>query len=261
TNRQSERTIQTLEELLRSCILEFDEPWIRHLPLVEFAYNNSYHSSIDVAPFKALYGRKCRTPLCWDEAVVRFLIGPQIVQEATDRAKQIHARLATTQNWQKQYADGRTRELSFMKGDKVYLMVLLWKGLMCFIRKGKLASRFIGLYTITRKIRPLAYELALPRELDRIHNVFHVSMLQRYISRPDQVVILDEMDLELDLIFLDRPVSIIYHQIRQLRNKQIPMLKVLSRNQESESATWETEAHMRDTYPYLVEHFFSSNAL
>ncbi|CAN0881699.1 Transposon Ty3-I Gag-Pol polyprotein, partial [Linum grandiflorum] len=101
TDGQSERTIQTLEELLRSCVLEFDGPWIRDLPLVEFAYNNSYNSSIDVAPFEALYGRKCRTPLCWDEAAVRVITGPQIVQETADRVKQIRARLATAQNRQK----------------------------------------------------------------------------------------------------------------------------------------------------------------
>ena len=117
TDGQSERTIQTLEDMLRACVLEFKGSWDRHLPLMEFAYNNSYQSSIEMAPYEALYGRKCRTPLCWDEVGERKLSGPEIVQVTTDNVKVIRDRLKIAQDRQKSYADNRMRDLEFQVGD------------------------------------------------------------------------------------------------------------------------------------------------
>ena len=105
TNGQSERTIQTLEDMLRVCMIDFGNGWANHLPLIEFSYNNSYHSSIKVAPFEALYGRKCRSPVCWAEVGDVQLTGPELVRETTEKIIQIRERLQTARSQQKSYAD------------------------------------------------------------------------------------------------------------------------------------------------------------
>ena len=117
TNGQSERTIQTLEDMLRSCVMQFKGNWDSHLPLVEFTYNNSFHSSIGMAPFEALYGKHCRTSLCWDEVGERKLIGPEFVQMTTDKIKEIRSKLKAAQDRQKSYADNRRKDLEFDVGD------------------------------------------------------------------------------------------------------------------------------------------------
>ncbi|CAN1128467.1 Transposon Tf2-9 polyprotein [Linum perenne] len=192
---QSERMILTLEELLRSCAMEFQAPW-GLLPLVEFSYNNLYHSSLKSAPFEDLYGRNCRTPLCWDEKGARVLSGPQVVQETADRVKVIKNKLRAAQDRQKSYADGRARELNFDVGMKVFLKVSSWKGLMRFGKKGNLAPRYIGPNEILAKSGPVAYVLALPCELERIHNMFHFSMLKRYHGNPLHVIQPEEVEIE-----------------------------------------------------------------
>ena len=120
---QSERTIQTLEDMLRACVLEFKGSWDRYLPLMEFAYNNSYQSSIEMVPYEALYGRKCRTPLCWDEVGERKLLGPKIVLVTTDNVKVIRDRLKVAQDRQKSYVDNRRRELEIQVGDQVFMRI------------------------------------------------------------------------------------------------------------------------------------------
>ena len=177
TDGQSERTIQTLEDMLRACVLEFKGSWDRHLPLMEFAYNNSYQSSIEMAPYEALYGRKCRTPLCWDEVGKRKLSGPEIVQVTTDNVKVIRDRLKIAQDRQKSYADNRRRDLEFQVGDQVFMSISPWKGVLRFGKKGKLSPRYMGPYEIVERIGKVAYRLRLPPELARIYDVFHVSML------------------------------------------------------------------------------------
>ncbi|KAD4385756.1 hypothetical protein E3N88_25925 [Mikania micrantha] len=121
TDGQSERTIQTLEDMLRACVIDFGGSWDDHLPLMEFSYNNSYHSSIQTAPFEALYGRKCRTPICWSEIGENQLSGPEIVQETTDKVFQIRERLKAARDRQKSYADRRRKPLEFNVNDKVLL--------------------------------------------------------------------------------------------------------------------------------------------
>ena len=177
TDGQSERTIQTLEDMLRACVLDFKGSWDRHLPLMEFAYNTCYQSSIEMAPYEALYGRKCRTPLCWDEVGERKLSGPEIVQVTTDNVKVIRDRLKIAQDRQKSYADNRMRDLQFQVGDQVFMRISPWKGVLRFGKKGKLSPRYMGPYEIVGRIGKVAYRLRLPPELTRIHDVFHVSML------------------------------------------------------------------------------------
>ena len=188
TDGQSERTIQTLEDMLRACVMEFKGSWDQHLSLMEFAYNNSYHASLGMAPYEALYGRKCRTPICWDEAGERKLLGPEIVQITVDKIEVIRSRLKTAQDRQKSYADLKRKDIEYQVGDKVFLKVSPWKSVMRFGKKGKLSPLFIGPYEIVERIGPVAYRLAFPQELSKIHNVFQVSMLRKYRSDPSHVL-------------------------------------------------------------------------
>ncbi|GJV46675.1 putative reverse transcriptase domain-containing protein [Tanacetum coccineum] len=162
TDGQSERTIQTLEDMLRACVLDFGKGWDKHLPLVEFSYNNSYHTSIKAAPFEALYGRKCRSPICWAEVGDRQLTGPEIIHETTEKIVQIKSRIQAARDRQKSYADVRRKPLEFQIGDKVMLKVSPWKGVIRFGKRGKLNPRYIGPFKSIDKVGTVAYRLELP---------------------------------------------------------------------------------------------------
>ena len=143
-----------------------------HLPLIEFAYSNSYHASIEMAPYEALYGRKCRSHLCWEDGE-RQLIGPELVQITSEKVPIIQKRLSTTFSRQKSYADPKRNDVSFSLGDLVFLKVSPMKGVMRFgKKKGKLTPRYIGPFQIRARVAEVAYRLVLPPELSRIHPVF-----------------------------------------------------------------------------------------
>ncbi|GKD50758.1 putative reverse transcriptase domain-containing protein, partial [Tanacetum coccineum] len=164
TNGQSERTIQTLEDMLRAGVIDFGKGWDRHLPLVEFSYNNSYHTSIKVAPFEALYGRKCRSLICWAEVGDAQLTGSEIVHETTEKIIQVKKRIQAARDRQKSYVDRRRKPLEFKVGDKVMLKVSPWKGVIHFGKHGKLNPRYIGPFRIISKVGTLAYRLELPEQ-------------------------------------------------------------------------------------------------
>ena len=174
--------------MLRACMMEFKGSWDKHLPLMEFSYNNSYHTSLGMAPYEALYGRRCRTPVCWNEVGERKLVGPEIVQLTTDKIDLIRSRLKVAQDRQKSYADLKRKDIEFEVGDKVFLKISPWKGIVRFGKRGKLSPRFIGPYEVIERIGPVAYRLALPPELSQVHDVFHVSMLRRYMSDPSHIL-------------------------------------------------------------------------
>ena len=251
TDGQSERTIQTLEDMLRACVMEFKGSWDQHLSLMEFSYNNSYHASLGMAPYEALYGRKCRTPICWEEAGERKLLGPEIVQITVDKIEVIRSRLKTAQDRQKSYADLKRKDIEYQVGDKVFLKVSPWKSVMRFGKKGKLSPRFIGPYEIMERIGPVAYRLALPQELSKIHNVFHVSMLRKYRSDPSHILQEQPVELREDLTYAEEPVRILTRELRQLRSRTIPLVKVLWGKHSKAEATWEREEDMRNKYPHL----------
>ncbi|GJX05044.1 putative reverse transcriptase domain-containing protein [Tanacetum coccineum] len=171
---QSERTIQTLENMLRACVIDFGNGWVKHLPLVEFSYNNSYHTSIKAAPFEALYGQKCRSPVCWAEVGEVQLTGPEMVQETTEKIVQIKQGMQAAHDRQKSYADFKRKPMEFQVGDKVMLKVSPWKGVVRFGKRGKLNPRYVGPFKVLEKVRAVAYKLELPQELSRVHNTFHV---------------------------------------------------------------------------------------
>ncbi|KAJ9557023.1 hypothetical protein OSB04_011637 [Centaurea solstitialis] len=196
TDGQTERTIQTLEDMLRACVLEFGGSWDDHLPLVEFSHNNSYHASIQCAPYEALYGRKCRSPLNWLKVGEDRLFRPDVVQETTDKIKMVQEKLKVARDRQKSYADNRRKPLEFQVGDKVLLKVSPWKGLIRFGKKGKLSPRFVGPFEVVERIGPVAYRLDLPIELSSIHDMFHVSNLKRCLSKETVVLPLEEIQID-----------------------------------------------------------------
>ena len=251
TDGQSERTIQTLEDMLRSCVMKFKGHWNEYLLLAEFTYNNSYHSSIEMSPYEALYGKQCRTPLCWNETGERKLLGLEIVQNIVDKFNVIRARLKADQDRQKSYADKRRKDLEFEVDDRVFLKLSPWKGVVRFGKRGKLNPRYIGSFEIIDKIGPVASRLYLPEELARVHNVFHVSMLLQYISDPSHVLDALEIEVRDDLSYEEQPVQILGREEKELRNKTISLVKVLWRNHLVKEATWEREDQMRSQYPHL----------
>ncbi|XP_075500063.1 uncharacterized protein LOC142538634 [Primulina tabacum] len=250
---QSERVIQILEDMLRACTIDFPGSWDSKLPLVEFTYNNSYQSSIGMAPYEALYERKCRSPLFWEEVGERKMLGPELVQQTADVVALIQERMRTAQSRQKSYADVRRQPLAFEVGDHVFIKIASLKGVMRFGKKGKLSPRYIGPFEILEKIGDRAYRLALPPDLDRVHNVFHVSMLRKYLSNPPHVLRYDSLDLLPNLSYEEMPVQILDRKVKVLRNKEIGLVKVLWRNHVIEEATWEPEEEMKHRYPTLFD--------
>ncbi|KAG8500640.1 hypothetical protein CXB51_002642 [Gossypium anomalum] len=251
TDGQSERIIQILEDMLRCCILEFSGSWERYLPLVEFAYNNSFQSSIKMAPYEALYGRKCRIPLFWTELSESKIFGVDLIKDAEQKVKIIHEILKAVSDRQKSYADLKRKDIEYQVGDKVFLKVSPWKKVLRFGRKGKLSPRFIEPYEISERVGPVAYRLILPPELEKIHNVFNVLMLRRYRSDPSHIINPSEVEIQSDLSYEEEPVRILAREVKELQNKKISLVKVLWIKHGVEEATWELEDSMKDRYPSL----------
>ncbi|KAL0539586.1 hypothetical protein IC582_023802 [Cucumis melo] len=253
TDGQTERLNQVLEDMLRACALEFPGSWDSHLHLMEFAYNNSYQATIGMAPFEALYGKCCRSPVCWDEVGEQRLMGPELVQSTNEAIQKIRSRMHTAQSRQKSYADVRRKDLEFEVGDKVFLKVAPMRGVLRFERRGKLSPRFVGPFEILERIGPVAYRLALPPSLTTVHDVFHVSMLRKYVPDPSHVVDYEPLEIDENLSYVEQPVEVLAREVKTLRNKEIPLVKVLWRNHRVEEATWEREDDMRSRYPELFE--------
>ncbi|KAL0551689.1 hypothetical protein IC582_010778 [Cucumis melo] len=253
TDGQTERLNQVLEDMLRACALEFPGSWDSHLHLMEFAYNNSYQATIGMAPFEALYGKCCRSPVCWGEVGEQRLMGPELVQSTNEAIQKIRSRMHTAQSRQKSYADVRRKDLEFEIGDKVFLNVAPMKGVLRFERRGKLSPRFVGPFEILERIGPVAYRLALPPSLSTVHDVFHVSMLRKYVPDPSHVVDYEPLEIDENLSYVEKPVEVLAREVKTLRNKEIPLVKVLWRNHRVEEATWEREDDMRSRYPELFE--------
>ncbi|GJW82915.1 putative reverse transcriptase domain-containing protein [Tanacetum coccineum] len=203
--------------------------WDVHLLLVEFLYNNSYHASVRCAPFEALYGRKCRSPIMWAEVGEGQLIGPELVQETTKKISQIKDRLKVARDRQKSYADKRRKPLEFSVGDYVLLKVSPWKGVVRFGKKGKLAPRFVGPFEIIEKVGPVAYLLDLPKELNGVQDTFHVSNLKKCLADPMLQVPLDEIRVDAKLNFVEEPIEILEREFKKLKRSRIAIVKILYR--------------------------------
>ncbi|GJT39100.1 putative reverse transcriptase domain-containing protein [Tanacetum coccineum] len=245
TDGQSERTIQTLEDMLRACVMDFGKGWDRHLPLVKFSYNNSYHTSIKAAPFEALYGRKCRSPICWAEVGDAQLTGPEIIHETTEKIIQIKKRIQAARDRQKSYADRRRKPLEFEVGDKVMLKVSPWKGVIRFGKRGKLNPRYIGPFKIIAKVGTVAYQLELLEQLSRVHSNFHVSNLKKCFVDEPLAIPLDEIHIDDKLHFIEEPVEIMDREVKRLKQSRIPIVKVRWNSRRGPEFTWEREDQMK----------------
>ena len=256
TDGQTERVNQILEDMLRACALDNGSSWDENLPYAEFSYNNSYQSSLKTSPFEVLYGRKCRTPLLWDGVGERQLFGPDLIKDAEEKVRLIRDRLKIAQSRQKSYADAKRKEVTYEIGDRAYLRVSPLRGVKRFGIKGKLAPRFIGPYKILARKGEVAYQLELPEVLSAVHNVFHVSQLKK--CHPDMMdvplrdtVSLDEVQLENDLTYEEKPIRIIERAERFTRTKMVKFCKVQWSHHTEEEATWEREDDLRKDHPHL----------
>ncbi|GKC77589.1 putative reverse transcriptase domain-containing protein [Tanacetum coccineum] len=224
---QSERTIQTLEDMLRAYVIEFCGSWDVHLPLAKFSYNNNYHSSIRCAPFEALYGRKCRSPVLWAKIREGSFIGPELVLETTNKVVMIKEKLKAARDRQKSYVDKRRKPLEFEVGDHVLLKVSPWKGVVHFGKKGKLAPRYVGPFEIIERIGLVAYRLRLPEELSSVHGTFHVSNLKKcLVADANLHVSLDEIKVNKTLRFVKEPIEIMECETKKLKRRNITLVKV-----------------------------------
>nr|GEY62504.1 putative reverse transcriptase domain-containing protein [Tanacetum cinerariifolium] len=237
--------------MLRACVIDFRGSWDRHLPLTEFSYNNSYHASIKAAPFEALYRRKCRSPVGWSEVGDSQLTGPELIRETNEKIVQIKNRLLTARSHQKSYVAVRRRPLEFNVGDKVMLKVSPWKGVIRFGKRGNLSPRFIGPFKILERICPVAYRLELPRELQGIHNIFHVSNLKKCLSDESLSIPLDKVQLDDKLYIIKEPAEIMDREVKKLKQSRMPIVKVHWNSHRGPKYTWEREDQMKSKYPYL----------
>ena len=248
---QTEIVNKILEDLLRACVLDFGGYWEDHIHLAEFTYNNSYQSTIGMAPFEALYGRPCMSPACWMDVGEGVLLGPDHVKETSNMIELIRHRMKTAQSRQKSYADRRRKPVEFEVGEHVFLKVSPMKKVFRFGKSGKLTPRFIGPYEIIQRIGTLAYKLKLPEELSSVHPVFHVSQLRKWVH--DKETILEsptQVSIQEDLVYAKEPVGIVAKEEKKLRNKVIKLVKI-QWSLDTNDCTWEVEDKIRAKYPNL----------
>ncbi|GJR06604.1 putative reverse transcriptase domain-containing protein [Tanacetum coccineum] len=210
-----------LRDMLRACVIDFGKGWVKHLPLAEFSYNNSYHASIKAAPYEALYGRKCRSPVCWAEVGEAQLTGPELIQETTEKIVLIKQRMQAAQDRQKSYADRKRKPMEFEIGDRVMLKVSPWKGV------AGTSSR--------------------------------VEQSSPYFSCVKLVMPLEGIHVDDKLQFVEEPVEIMEREIKRLKRSRIPLVKVRWNSRRGPEFTWECEDSFKQKYPQLFTNRASSS--
>ncbi|GJU40395.1 hypothetical protein Tco_1193352 [Tanacetum coccineum] len=208
-------------------------------------YNNSYHASIKAAPFEALYGRKCRSPVCWAEVGDVQLTGPEIIQDTTKKIIQIRQRLQAARDRKRNYANIRQKPLEFQVGDRVMLKVSPRKGVVHFGKRGKLNPRYIGPFKIFERIGPMAYKLELPEELSNVYSTFHVSNIKKCLSDESLIIPMKELQLDDKLNFVEEPIEIMDREVKQQKQSRILIVKVRWKSKRGPEFTWEREDQIR----------------
>ncbi|WVZ89158.1 hypothetical protein U9M48_035595 [Paspalum notatum var. saurae] len=226
TDGQTERTNQILEDMLRACAIQYGTSWDKCLSYAEFSYNNSYQAGLKKSPFEALYDKRCRTPLFWNQTGEKQVFGPDIIQDAEQQLRIVQENLRAAQSRQRSYADVRRRDLSFKVDDHVYLKVSPMRGIRRFNMKEKLAPRYIGPFKVLEKKSEVAYRLELPPSLSGVHDVFHVSQLKKCLRVPEEQASLEGLEVQEDLIYTEHPVKILDTSETSTRNKRIKMCRV-----------------------------------
>nr|GFA03932.1 reverse transcriptase domain-containing protein [Tanacetum cinerariifolium] len=217
TDSQSERTIQTLEDILRACVIDFRKGWVKHLPLAKFSYNNSYHASIKAAPYETFYSRKCRSPVCWAELGEAQLTSPEMIQETTEKIVLVKQRIQAAQDRQKSYADLKRKPMEFEVGNRVMLKVSPWKGVIRFGKRGKLNPIYVGPFKVLAKVRKVAFRLELPHELSMVHHTFYVSNLKKCYANEPLAMLLEGIHVDDKLQFVEEHVEIMEREIKRLK--------------------------------------------
>ncbi|GJT61751.1 putative reverse transcriptase domain-containing protein [Tanacetum coccineum] len=220
TNGQSERTIQTLEDMLCACAIDFGKGW-------------------------------CRSPVCWTEVGEAQILGPELIQETTEKIIQIKQRMQAARDRQKSYADLKRKPMEFQVGDKVMLKVSPWKGVVRFGKRGKLNPRYVGPFKVIERVGEVAYKLELPEELSRVHNTFHVSNLKKCHADEPLAVPLDGLHLDDKLHFVEEPLEIVGREVKRLKQSRIPLVKVRWNSKRGPEFTWEREDQFKKKYPHL----------
>ncbi|GKC11507.1 putative reverse transcriptase domain-containing protein [Tanacetum coccineum] len=219
TDGQSERTIHTLEDMLRASVINFRKIWDKHLPLAEVGDSQ--------------------------------LTGPEIIHETTEKIVQIKSRIQAARDRKKSYADKRRKPLEFQVRDKVMLKVSPWKGVIRFGKRGKLNPRYIGHFKILGKVRTVAYRIELPEQLSRVHSTFHVSNLKKCLSDETFVIPLDEIQIDDKLHFVEEPVKIMDREVKRLKKSRIPIVNVRWNSRRCPEFGWEREDQFRKKYLHL----------
>jgi hypothetical protein len=204
-----------------------------------------------MTPFEALYGRRCRTPLCWYESGESALLRPEVVQETMEKVKMIQEKMRASQSRKKSYHDKRRKDIEFQVGDHVFLRVNPVTGVGRALNCRKLTPRFVGPFEIVEKIGVVAYRITLPPSLSNLHDVFHVSQLRKYVYDASHVIQVDDLEARDDLTVETWPDRIEDREVKCLRGKEIVLVKVIWVGPTGESATWESESRMRVAYPEL----------
>jgi hypothetical protein len=235
--------------MLRACVLEHEGSWDQNLPYAEFSYNNSYQESLKMAPFEVLYGQRCHTPLNWIESGKKVIFGPDIIEKAKAIIRHIQDNLKATKSRQETYANKRHRPLACKVGNHVYLRVSPMKGVKRFGVKGMLVPRYIRPFPILKKCGTVAYKLDLPPSLAGVHDIFHVSQLNKWLKAPVDNVLPKVTPLITDLSYPEHPIKILDQKDHVTGCKTIKFFKIQWSNHSEEEATWESKDFLRSQNP------------
>ncbi|GKD77393.1 putative reverse transcriptase domain-containing protein [Tanacetum coccineum] len=218
--------------MLRACVIDFGKGRVKHLPLAEFSYNNSYHASIKAAPYEALYGRKCRSPVCWAEVGEAQLTGPELIQETTEKIVLIKQRMQVPSRSKRAMPIGNESDVSSRLGDE---------------------------FGQTKSGGSCTTGLELPQELSRVHHTFHVSNLKKCYADEPLVMPLEGIHVDDKLQFVEEPVEIMEREIKRLKRSRIPLVKVRWNSRRGPEFTWEREDSFKKKYPHLFTNRASSS--